>query len=453
MSEPARIIQTVEHLAELSKILESGTISAAKRLMNALHPAEIADLLESLPHAQRALLWEIVDDEVEGEVLLEVGDEVRETLIRTMDVGEIRAATEKLDLDDLADFVQSLPDKLIEETLQGMDNQNRQRLDTVLSYPEDSAGGLMDLDTVTVRADVTLDVVLRYLRFKGELPRHTDRLIVVDRYDHYQGVLGLRHLLTSDPETSVAQRMRDDVQPILADSPASQVARLFEDHDLVSAAVVDQEGKLLGRITVDDVLDVIRDEAEQSFLSMAGLSQEDDIFSPASRSASRRAIWLGVNLATAFLAAWVIGLFRGTLEEVVALAILMPIVASMGGIAGSQTLTLVIRGQALGQISRSNTRWLLNKELLVSLLNGAIWATVVGSVAFLWFGDYRIGVIIGAALIVNLIFAALSGVLIPFLLRGLSIDPALAGGVVLTTVTDVAGFVTFLGLATVFLID
>jgi len=245
--------------------------------------------------------------------------------------------------------------------------------------------------------------------------------------------------LTSDPDISVAEKMRDDVQPILADSPASQVARLFEDHDLVSAAVVDREGKLLGRITVDDVLDV--------------LSQEDDIFSPASRSASRRAIWLGVNLATAFLAAWVIGLFQGTLEEVVALAILMPIVASMGGIAGSQTLTLVIRGQALGQISRSNTRWLLNKELLVSLFNGAIWSTVVGIVAFWWFGDYRIGVIIGAALIINLIFAALSGVLIPFLLRGLSIDPALAGGVVLTTVTDVAGFVAFLGLATVFLID
>ena len=247
--------------------------------------------------------------------------------------------------------------------------------------------------------------------------------------------------------------MRSDVQPILADSPASQVARLFEDYDLVSAAVVDQDGKLLGRITVDDVLDVIRDEAEQPFLSMAGLSQEDDIFSPARRSASRRAIWLGVNLATAFLAAWVIGLFQGTLEEIVALAILMPIVASMGGIAGSQTLTLVIRGQALGQISRSNTRWLLNKELLVSLLNGAIWATVVGIVVFMWFGDYRIGVIIGAALIINLVFAALSGVLIPFLLRSLNIDPALAGGVVLTTVTDVAGFVAFLGLATIFLLD
>lgn len=453
MSEPARIIQTDEHLAELSKIFESGTISSAKRLLNALHPAEIADLLESLPHAQRLLLWEIVDSEVEGEVLLEVGDEVRESLIRTMDVGEIRAATEKLDLDDLADFVQSLPNKLIEETLQGMDKQNRQRLDTVLSYPEDSAGGLMNLDTVTVRADVTLDVVLRYLRLRGELPKHTDRLIVVDRYDHYQGVLGLRHLLTSAPEISVAERMRNDVQPILADSPASQVARLFEDYDLVSAAVVDQDGKLLGRITVDDVLDVIRDEAEQPFLSMAGLSQEDDIFSPASRSAGRRAIWLGVNLATAFLAAWVIGLFQGTLEEIVALAILMPIVASMGGIAGSQTLTLVIRGQALGQISRANTRWLLNKELLVSLLNGAIWATVVGVVTLLWFGDYRIGVIIGAALIINLIFAALSGVLIPFLLRGLNIDPALAGGVVLTTVTDVAGFVAFLGLATLYLLD
>lgn len=452
MSEPTRIIQTDEHLTELSRILESGTISAAKRLMNALHPAEIADLLESLPQSQRMLLWEIVDDQIEGDILLEVGDEVRGTLLRTLEVGEIRAITESLDLDDLADFVQSLPDKLIDETLQGMDKQNRQRLDTVLSYPEDSAGGLMNLDTVTVRADVTLDVVLRYLRLKGELPQHTDRLIVVDRYDHYQGVLGLRHLLTCDPDTTVAQLMRSNVPPILADVPATQVARLFEDHDLISAAVVDNTGKLLGRITVDDVLDVIRDEAEQSLLSMAGLNQEDDTFSPAMRSARRRAIWLGVNLATALLAAWVIGQFQATLEEIVALAILMPIVASMGGIAGSQTLTLVIRGQALGQISRANTRWLLNKELLVSLINGAIWATVVAVIAFCWFGDYRIGLIIGIALVINLLFATLSGVFIPLLLRGLHIDPALAGGVILTTITDVVGFVAFLGLASLFLL-
>ena len=452
MSEPARITKPDEHLAELSRILESGTISSAKRLMNALHPADIADLLESLPHSQRMLLWEIVNDDIEGEVLVEVGDEVRESLIRTMDVGEIRAAAENLDLDDLADFVQSLPDKLIEETLQGMDKQNRHRLETVLSYPEDSAGGLMNLDTVTVRADVSLDVVLRYLRRLDELPRHTDRLIVVDRYDHYQGVLGLRHLLTKEPDTEVSQVMRTDVPAILANDSDISVARLFEDHDLVSAAVVDDSGKLLGRITVDDVLDVIRDEAEQSVLSMAGLNQEDDIFSPATRSARKRAIWLGVNLATAFLAAWVIGQFQATLEQVVALAILMPIVASMGGIAGSQTLTLVIRGQALGQVSRANTRWLLNKELLVSILNGLIWATVVGLITYLWFGDPRIGLIIGVALVVNLIFAALSGVFIPLILRGLHVDPALAGGVVLTTVTDVVGFVAFLGLATVFLL-
>ena len=441
-----------EHLAQLSKILESGTISAAKRLLNALHPAEIADLLASLPHAQRMLLWEIVDKEVEGDVLIEVGDEVRATLLRTMDVNEIRAAAGNLDLDDLADFVQSLPNKLLDETLQGMDKQNRQRLDTMLSYPEDSAGGLMNLDTVTVRADVTLDVVLRYLRFKGELPQHTDRLIVVDRYDYYQGVLGLCHLLTCDPEMLVATLMRADVPSILASTPDTQVARLFEDYDLVSAAVVDEEGKLLGRITVDDVLDVIRDEADQSLLNTAGLNREDDIFSPVIHSARRRAVWLGVNLATALLAAWTIGQFQATLEEIVALAILMPIVASMGGIAGSQTLTLVIRGQALSQIGLANIRWLLNKELLVSLLNGAIWATVVGVVAVYWFGDYRIGLIIGAALVINLLFAALSGVCIPLLLRSMGVDPALAGGVVLTTVTDIVGFVAFLGLATLFLL-
>ncbi|MEM7209335.1 MAG: magnesium transporter [Pseudomonadota bacterium] len=452
MSESARLIQPNEYLAELSRILESGTFSSAKRLMNALHPADIADLLESLPHSQRILLWELVNDEVEGDVLLEVGDEVRESLIRTMDVDEIRAATEKLDLDDLADFVQSLPEKLIEETLHGMDKQNRQRLETVLSYDEDSAGGLMNLDAVTVRADVTLDVVLRYLRRMQDLPEHTDRLIVVDRYDQYVGVLGIRRLLTHDPERSVADLMRTDVKPVLADTPAQQVARLFEDHDLISAPVIDADGRLLGRITVDDVLDVIRDEAEQSLLSMAGLNQEDDIFSPPVRSARRRAIWLGVNLATAFLAAWVIGLFQATLEEVVALAILMPIVASMGGIAGSQTLTLVIRGQALGQVGRANTRWLLSKELWVALLNGVIWSSVVAAIAYAWFGDAKIGLIIAAAMLINLLFAALSGVLIPLILRSLRLDPALAGGVVLTTVTDVVGFVAFLGLATLFLL-
>ena len=452
MAEPTRLVPADEHLSALSKILESGTVSSAKRLINTLHPAEIADLLESLPLAQRTLLWQMIDDDIGGEVLLEVGEEVRESLVQRMDAAEIRAAASGLAIDDLTDFIRSLPDTLIEESLQGMDKRDRQRLETMLAYPEDSAGGLMNLDTVTVRADVTLDVVLRYLRHRGALPDHTDRLIVVDRYDRYQGVLGLRHLLTCPVDATVAEIMRTDVQPILADTSATQVARRFEDHDLISAAVVNRNGTLLGRITVDDVLDVIREEAEQSVLSMAGLKQEDDIFSPPVRSARKRAVWLGVNLATAVLAAWVIGLFQVALEEIVALAILMPIVASMGGIAGSQTLTLVIRGQALGQIGIANTRWLLNKELLVALLNGLLWASVVAVIAWSWFDDYTIGLIIAIALIVNLLFAALAGVLIPLLLRSIGIDPALAAGVVLTTVTDVVGFIAFLGLASLFLL-
>lgn len=440
-----------QRLEAISAILESGSVTSAKRLLQALPAPEIADLLESLPQAKRLLLWSLVDTEDTGAVLLELGDDQRETILRDMDTRGILAATRKLDLDDLADFVQSLPDTLTQEVLLGMSKQNRDRLETVLSYPEDSAGGLMDMQIVTVRADVTLDVVLRYLRMLGDLPQHTDRLIVVDRYDDYLGLLSLRRLLTNDPDTLVATVMRDDIEPIPASTDADVVVRLFEDHDLISAPVVDEHGKLLGRITVDDVVDVMREDAEQQVRNMAGLSQEEDIFSPILRSTQNRALWLGINLITAFLAAGVIGQFEETLEQVVALAILMPIVASMGGIAGSQTLTLVIRGQALGQVHSTNTGWLLNKELWVSILNGLIWALVVGLVAYLWFQQVGIGVIIGVAIVINLLAAALSGVMIPIVMKKLNIDPALAGGVVLTTVTDVVGFLSFLGLASVFL--
>jgi magnesium transporter len=441
-----------ERLQTLSEVLESGTVQQAVRIMNALHPAEIADLLESLPPRQRKLLWGLVDADIEGPVLLEVGDEVRNSLISEMEADEILAAAEGLDVDDLADFLQSLPDTLLQETLQGMDKQNRDRLEEVLSYPEDSAGGLMDTDLVTVRADVPLDVVLRYLRMKGELPEHTNQLFVVDRYGNYQGVMSLHPLLTQDPEMLVADAMDGEISAINASALSSDVSRMFEDLDLVTAPVVDDHNRLLGRITVDDVVDVIRDEAEHSVLSMAGLSEDHDIFAPVVQSGRRRGVWLGVNLATAFLASWVIGRFTATLDQIVALAVLMPIVASMGGIAGSQTLTLVIRGQALGQVGHANVRWLLNRELAVALLNGALWALVVAAIAVLWFDDYAIGAVIGTALIINLLAAAASGVVIPFVLRQMNVDPALAGGVILTTVTDVIGFVAFLGLATVFLL-
>lgn len=413
-----------------------------------MHPAEIADALESLPPVRRRILWELVDNDVDGEVLMEVGEEVRATLVQDMDLAELRAATEQLDLDDLADFVQSLPEKLTKNVLAGMRRQDRARLEQVLSYPEDSAGGLMNLDTITVRGDVTLDVVLRYLRRRGDMPRHTDRLWVVDRYGRYCGELPIRRLLTSNPDALVADVSRTDMEPLPVLTPANDVARLFEDYDLISAPVIDANKRLIGRVTIDDVVDVIRDEAEQSVLSMAGLNPEDDIFSPVLRSTRKRAVWLGVNLLTALLASWVIAQFESTLERLVTLAVLMTVVPSMGGIAGNQTLTLVIRGQALGQIHRSNTRALLFKELAVGLLNGLFWALVVCGFTYLWFGDMRIGLIIGAALIINLMSAAYAGLMLPVIMRRIGIDPALAGGVALTTVTDVIGLVAFLGLAT-----
>jgi magnesium transporter len=421
-------------------------------MLNALHPAEIAHLLESLPPARRELVWELVDPENDGEVLVHLGDEARASLVREMETGELLAALEGLDVDDLADFIQGLPDALISEALEGMNKQDRLRLEAVLSYPEDTAGGLMNTDTVTVRADVSLDVVLRYLRRQGKIPDLTDSLIVVNRYDRYLGLLPLSELLTKEPDYTVAEVMDQSMEGIPARTPATEVTKLFEDLDLISAPVIDDNGTLLGRITIDDVVDVIREEADHSVLSRAGLNEDEDIFAPVLPSARRRAVWLGVNLLTAFLASWVIGQFQDTLQQVVALAVLMPIVASMGGIAGSQTLTLVIRGLALGQVGKTNTRWLLSKEIAVGALNGLVWAAVVSLFAILWFRDLQIGGIIALALVLNLLAAALAGVIIPIVLRRLRIDPALAGGVVLTTVTDVVGFLAFLGLATALLL-
>jgi len=436
----------------LTQALDSGAASQVRRLLTNLHPAEIADLLESFPRGPRVILWELIDPDDRGETLLHVNDEVRAGLIREMETEQLVAATEGLDTDDLADLLQDLPGAVIHEVLRAMDKQDRDRLEAVLSYPEDTAGGLMNVDTVTVRADVTLDVVLRYLRLHKSIPAMTDNIIVVNRNDQYRGLLPLTTLLTNDPDLMVAAVMDRDIQGIPADMPNAEVARLFEDHDLVSAPVVSEDGKLLGRITIDDVVDVIRDDAEHSLLSMAGLDEEDDTFAPVIISARRRALWLGINLFTAFIASWVIGLFKGTLEEVVALAVLMPIVASMGGVAGSQTLIIVIRGIALGQVGSSNARWLMYKELAVTGLNGMGWSLVVALVATLWFQDPAIGIIIAAALIINLVCAALAGISIPFILKRMKIDPAHAGTVLLTTVTDVVGFMVFLGLGTIFLV-
>ncbi|MCF1183412.1 magnesium transporter [Marichromatium gracile] len=442
-----------QRFADLHQVLEQGAMRKAARMLNALQPAEIAHLLESQPPKERELVWSLVDAEYDGEILTYLNDDVREQLISQMDAGELVAAVGGLDTDDLADLIQDLPVTITSEVLKSLDQQRRERLQTALAFPEDSAGGLMNTDTVTVRPEVTLDVVMRYLRrLKDGLPDITDNLIVVNREGYYLGVLYLTDLLTHDPEETVAEAMTLAVQAIPATWGAREVATRFEQHDLVTAPVVDENGQLLGRITVDDVMDVIREEAEHQFLGQAGLSETEDMFAPVLLSARRRALWLGVNLLTAFLAAWVIGRFENTIQQVVALAVLMPVVASMGGIAGTQTLTLAIRGLAIGQLSSKNARWLLWKELAVAAINSVVWAVVVAAVAAYWFGDPQIALVIGVAITINLLAAALAGALLPMALERFGIDPALAGGVILTTVTDVVGFVAFLGLATLFLV-
>ncbi|MBB5015100.1 magnesium transporter [Rehaibacterium terrae] len=451
MAEAIRYDKTARQLKLLSQALDSGRLGPVRRLVNTLTPAEIGNLLESLPPGKREIVWGLVDPEDDGEVLVHVGEEVRESLLAEMDPDEIVAAVEDLDIDDLADLVEDLPDTVIDEVLKSMDRENRERLEQVLSYPEDSAGRLMNPDVITVRADVTVDVVLRYLRLRGEIPEHTDHLFVVSRRHQYLGRLSLAALLTHEPSTPINELI-DEQPAIKVDASADEVARDFSDHDWVSAPVVDENNILLGRITVDDVVDIIRGQAEHQVLGMAGLDEDEDMFSPVPRAVKRRATWLGINLITAFLAASVIGRFEGTLEKIVALAVLMPIVASMGGNAGTQVLTLMVRGLALGQVGATNFRVLMRKELMVALLNGAIWGSVVGLAAWLWFGDPRISLVIGAALTINLFAAALAGVLVPLTLKRMNIDPALAGGVILTTVTDVIGFLSFLGLGTIVLL-
>jgi len=447
--------QSIDNLNEqlrqdLSNAVEEADTDAIDATLAAINPAQLADILDATPPAQRELIWTRIGEQDLGAILLETGDEVRQRKLLSMNSLDIARVIESLpDADDQADLILDLPTEKLVTVLYVLDKHKRERLEALLSYPEDTAGGLMNLDPVTIRADVTLDVVLRYLRMRGDLPRHTDQLFVTDRYDVYQGTLSLKDLLTRDTDTLVADIMNHDSFALDANMIDDDVARLFEDEDLISAAVIDEHGKLLGRITIDDVVDVIREEGDSSVLSMAGLHEDEDLFSPIWRSTRRRAIWLGFNLLTAFLAAAVIGLFETTLDKIVALAILLTIVPSMGGIAGSQTLTLVIRGLALDQIGSSNFKSLVRKEITVGFLNGLLWATVVAAFTIIWFQDFQIALVIAIALIINLIAGALAGAVIPIILKRMGIDPALAGSVVLTTFTDVIGVVAFLGLATI----
>ncbi|MBD8636445.1 MULTISPECIES: magnesium transporter [unclassified Stenotrophomonas] len=452
MAEAVRHDKTARQLRLLSDALDSGRLGPVRRLVNTLAPAEIGNLLESLPPGKREIVWGLVDPEDDGEVLVHVGDEVRESLLADMDPDEIIAAVEDLDIDDLADLVEDLPDTVIDEVLKSMDRENRERLEQVLSYPEDSAGRLMNPDVVTVRADVNVDVVLRYLRLRGELPDHTDHLFVVSRRHQYLGRLSLAALVTHEDNTPI-NRLIDDEQPAIdVGESADEVARQFSDHDWVSAPVVDDNNILLGRITIDDVVDIIRSQAEHQALGAAGLDEEEDLFSPIKRAVRGRVVWLGINLCTAFLAASVIGQFELTLQKVVALAVLMPIVAGVGGNAAVQVLTLMVRGIALGQVGPSNAKILLWKELRVAMINGTLIGLLVGLIAFVWFHSWLLSIVITLALMINFCAAALAGVLLPLMLKRMNVDPAVAGTVVVTAVTDVMGFFSFLGLATLILL-
>ena len=439
-----------DHTLELSQAIDRGSLFQVRQMIKTLPTAGIAHLLESSPPKTRSVLWQLIDKESEGEVIQYLNEDLQSEILSELNAKEVVELTVGLETDDLADILQQLPIKIAQEVLDAMDQQDRQRVEKILSYDEDTAGGLMNTDSITVRRSHTVELVLRYLRRHQTLPEMTDNILVVNRDDELLGILPLKEVLVSDPNTSVRDVMCENINAIPVNMGATEVAYLFEQHDWVSAPVVDSDGKLLGRITIDDVVDVIRDTAEHSLMSMAGLDEEDDTFAPVLKTARRRALWLGVNLFTAIFASLVIYIFQETIDKVVYLAILMPIVANMGGVAGTQTLTLVIRSLALGHISPSNSRWLLIRELGVATINGIIWASLISLIAFIWYRDIKISSIIAAATIINLITAALAGAYLPLFLKKINVDPALAGSVALTTVTDSVGFFAFLGLAQIF---
>ncbi len=448
----ARKSRKTDYPKEALAAIETDDRTRARALLAELHPADIAHLLGGIPPAQREAVWKEVDTTKMGEVLLELPEAIRAELIQLLDDKTLIAAVGTLDTDDIADLIPDLSDQLIAEILFALDKQDRQRLDTVLSYPDDTAGGLMNVDAVTVRENITIEVVLRYLRRRGELPEHTNSLFVVDRTDRLVGVLSVAKLLTSSVDARVSQAMEREVVKFPSLTPDKEVAAAFERYNLISAPVVDEGGRLLGRITVDDVVDVIREQADRQVMAPAGLSEDEDIFAPVVNTTRRRAVWLGINLVTAFIAAAVVGLFEHTIEKVAIVAVMMPIVAGMGGNAGTQTLTVVVRGLALGIVTESNARRVLMKELMVGVLNGCLWAVTVAVATIFWHHNYLVALALALAMAINLVFAALSGVAIPVLVRKIGVDPAVASGVILTTVTDVVGFFAFLGLATLFLL-
>ncbi|MCP1660315.1 magnesium transporter [Neisseria perflava] len=421
-------------------------------LLAELHPADVAAVLESLPPRERQIVWLLVAPEDDGEVLLEVSDSVRETLIESMDKDELLAAVDDLDADELADLADDLPHQVVYEALQTRDAEERAQVQAAMSYEDNQVGAIMDFELVNIRADVTCEVVLRYLRRFDHLPDHTDKIFVVDENDILKGVLPIRRLLVSDPDESVENVMSTEVVRFRPEDDVEDAAQAFERYDLVTAPVIDGNKKLIGRITIDEIVDVIREESEADMLNMAGLQEEEDLFAPIWDSVKNRWMWLAINLCTAFVASRVIGAFEGSIEKIVALAALMPIVAGIGGNSGNQTITMIVRAMASSQITNAQAWRLLKKEVGVALVNGLLWGSVMGFAAWLLYGSIGIGLVMVAAMTLNLLLAAVMGVAIPTLMEKAGRDPALGSSVLITAVTDSGGFLIFLGLATLFLL-
>ena len=438
--------------ARVENLVHRQNLAELQRKLDELHPADIAHILEALPLGDRLTVWQLVKAERDGDILLEVSDAVRESLIADMDDHEILAAARDMDADELADLAPELPRDVVHELMDSLDAQDRERVRSALSYEEDQVGALMDFEMVTIREDVSLEVVLRYLRRLKELPGHTDKLFVVDYDGILKGVLPVKRLLVNDPEKLVVEVMASDPVIFHPDEDAHDAAQAFERYDLISAPVVDRTGKLTGRLTIDEMVDLIREESETEVLNMAGLREEEDIFASVWKSLGNRWAWLAVNLITAFVASRVIGMFEGSIEKLVALAALMPIVAGIGGNSGNQTITMIVRAMALDQLGTSNTSRLLRKELAVALINGLVWGGVIGVVAYLLYDSWSLGVVMTGAMTLNLLLAALMGVLIPMTLARLGRDPAMGASVMITAMTDSGGFFIFLGLATLFLL-
>lgn len=443
---------TDEKHALIKNLVSKKNISSLESLLDDLHPADIADILESLPVQKRLVLWDLVRSENEGDILIEVSDSVRQTLIADMDSTELLAAAEQLDTDEIADIAPDLPEEVLKDLLENLDIQNRERLQSALSYPEDSVGSLMEFEITTIREDLTLEVVLNYLRKIKKLPNHTDKLFVVDKDGLILGALPLERIIVNPPITKVKNIMAKEIVLFKPEDLADEASNAFERYDLVTAPVVDENNKLVGRLTVEAVMDFIRQESDNEKFSMAGLREEEDIFSSIWKSVQNRWAWLAINLLTAFIASRVIGIFEGSIEKVVALAALMPIIASIGGNSGNQTTAMIVRALAIGQLTQSSIRSLLYKEISVALLNGLIWGSIVGLFAFYLYDNADLGFVMAGAMGLNLILAAIMGVLMPILMHRLGKDPAVGSSVLITAMTDSGGFFIFLGLATLVLI-